>query len=87
MENNIAGKVVVITGLLMKAYFKRAAVTETTDGNLFNTVNFAMSTHGNSRPHLKPGTARLLKASALLTGIGIAVYLIASRSNRPKSLS
>jgi short-subunit dehydrogenase len=78
---------VKITGLLMKTYFKRAAVTETTDGNLFNTVNFAMSPRGNSRPHLKPGTVRLLKTSVLLAGIGIAVYLIAGRSTRPKSLS
>lgn len=78
---------VKLTALLMKSYFKGAAVTETTDGNLFNTVNFGMSTHGNSRPSLRPGATKLLKAGAVLAGIGIAVFLIAGRSARPKSLS
>ncbi len=73
---------VKLTGLFMKAYFKRARVTETTDGNLFNTVNFAMSTHGNARPRVKPGTSKLLKSGALLLGVGIAVYLIAGRTNK-----
>ena len=73
---------VKFTGLLMKRYFKRAKVASSTDGNLFNTVNFAMSTNGNAKPRLKPRTSRLLKTSALLAGIGIALYLITGRQSR-----
>lgn len=73
---------VKFTGLLMKGYFKNAHATPRTDGNLFNTVNFAMSTNGNARPRLKPGTSKLLKTGALLAGIGVAVYLLAGRKAR-----
>ena len=68
---------VKFSALLMKLYLKRAAIASNTDGNLFNTVNFAMSTNGNSKPRIKPG--RLLTAGALLAGAGIAVYLMAGR--------
>ncbi|SHN38698.1 SDR family oxidoreductase [Chitinophaga sp. CF418] len=68
-----------LSGLLMKMYLKRAKKASSTDGNLFNTVNFAMCTNGNTKPHIKPGIRRLLKAGALLAGAGIAVYLIAGK--------
>ena len=70
---------VKLTGLLMKLYLNKAAIASDTDGNLFNTVNFAMTTNGNAKPHFKTGASRLLKAGALLAGAGIALYLMAGR--------
>lgn len=73
---------VKLAGRLMKMYLRKAESASSTNGNLFNTVNFAMSTHGNTRPRFKPVTKRLLKAGALLAGAGFAVYLIAGRKNK-----
>ncbi|MBW8685582.1 SDR family oxidoreductase [Chitinophaga rhizophila] len=70
-----------ITGMLMKGYFKIADPTEVTDGNLFNSVNFSMSTNGNSRPRLSPQTKRMISAGLLLGGaFGLATYLLSKRT-------
>jgi short-subunit dehydrogenase len=73
---------VKLTALLMKGYFKTADPIAITDGNLFNTVDYSMSTNGNSRPRLKPHTARLLITGAFLTGLSVAAYLVTRKTAR-----
>lgn len=62
-----------ITGLLMKGYFRIAAPAERTDGNLFQSVDFSMSTNGNSRPRLTPNGKRML--GMVLAGVAIGLGL------------
>jgi short-subunit dehydrogenase len=65
------------TGLFMKGYFTTAQPAIATDGNLFNTVDYSMSTHGNTKPQLQPKTRRLLGAGLLLAGAGLVAGLLA----------
>ncbi|QHS61149.1 SDR family oxidoreductase [Chitinophaga agri] len=75
-----------ITGLLMKGYFRIAGPAEKTDGNLFRSVDFSMSTNGNSRPRLTPHTKRILRIGLLTAGVvGLGIYLLSGRNARTSS--
>lgn len=67
------------TALLMKTYFTTADATDTTNGNLFNTVNFGMSTNGNARPRLKTATTRIIGAGAVIAVVGLAAVLLSGK--------
>lgn len=70
---------VKLTSMLMKGYFNLAEPAAETSGNLFNTVEFSMSTNGNSRPRLKPASSRLLAATGVLAGVAIIGYYLMKR--------
>lgn len=76
LGHSIAPELTVkLTALLMKGYFKSATPTTITNGNLFSTMNFSMSTNGNSRPRLAPHTKRIISICAVIVGVGVATYL------------
>lgn len=62
---------VKFTSLLMRGYFKNADPIAKTDGNIFNTVDYAMSTNGNARPRLSRRTRRQITAGLVLVGVGL----------------
>lgn len=64
------------TGTVIGRYLQSAEPITYTDGNLFDTVDFGMATHGNASPIKKKG--RKLMAAGVLAGL-IAVILVASR--------
>lgn len=73
-----------MTALLMKGYFSIADPTEKTDGNLFNSVNFSMSTNGNARPRLSLRTRRMMGMGLLAGAVaGITAYMLL-KSGKPK---
>ncbi|ACU57651.1 SDR family oxidoreductase [Chitinophaga pinensis] len=70
-----------MTGLLMKGYFKVADPAEKTDGNLFQSVDFSMSTNGNSRPRLTPHGRRMLGLGLAGAAIGLGLYMLSGKRN------
>ncbi len=67
------------SGFLMRRYFKRAGALPPTNGNLFNTVDYAMSTNGGfsfSRP-AKPSRKYVAGAAILATVAAGAAVLYA----------
>jgi short-subunit dehydrogenase len=65
-----------ITGFVIRRYLKNAEPIALTDGNVFNTVDFGMSTHGGFGLPGKPKAYRKYLAAALLTGLAAGFYLI-----------
>lgn len=66
--------IVKITGMFMRRYFKAAVDMPLTDGNLFTTVNYAMSTHGGfDRPPYKLKSGKYIGA-ALIAGLAAGWY-------------
>ena len=71
-----------ITGMVMRRYFKAADPMPSTTGNVFNTVNYGMSTHGGFGIPGKPKVYRKYLAGALFAGLAVGIYLV--RANRLK---
>lgn len=59
------------TGLVMRRYFKAADPITLSDGNVFNTVDYAMSTHGGFGVPGKPKAHRKYIAGALAAGFAL----------------
>src|ERR1700712_4686292 len=64
-----------ITGLVMRRYFNVAKPIALSDGNVFNTVDYGMSTHGGFGFPGKPKAHRKYIAGALLAGIATGFLL------------
>lgn len=62
------------TSLLMRGYFNTADAIAKTDGNIFSTVDYSMSTNGNARPRLSRETKRQLTTGLLFAGVGFFMY-------------
>jgi short-subunit dehydrogenase len=65
-----------ITGGVMRKYFKAANPISPTNGNLFNTVNYAMSANGGFGLPGKPKTYRKLIGAALVAGFAAGFCLV-----------
>jgi short-subunit dehydrogenase len=67
-----------LTGGVMRGYFKTASSLAPTNGNLFNTVDYGMSTHGGWGIPGKPRSARKYLAAALAAGLiaGATVFML-----------
>lgn len=66
------------TGSVIHNYLKIADPIPHTDGNLFNTVDFGMSTNGSSIHPPKPG--RKLLAAGVLAGLALGVFFLGRKS-------
>ncbi|HMI60728.1 MAG TPA: SDR family oxidoreductase [Puia sp.] len=66
------------TGRVIHKYLKIADPIPHTDGNLFNTVDFGMSTNGNSIHRARPG--RKLIAAGVLTGLAVGVFFLGRKN-------
>ena len=62
-------------GFVMRRYFKVAEPIHSTSGNLFNTVDFGMSTHGGFGVPGEPKAHRKYILGALGIGISLGFYL------------
>ncbi|TWR31532.1 SDR family oxidoreductase [Mucilaginibacter pallidiroseus] len=71
-----------LTGLFMRGYFKTAAPIELTDGNIFNTVDYGMSTHGRFGYPGKPKAHRKYIAAGLLGVASLALLAILPSSKK-----
>jgi short-subunit dehydrogenase len=67
-----------ITGSVMRAYFKNADPIALTSGNLFNTVDYGMSTNGGWSIPGKPKTHRKYVAAGLLAIAATGYFLLTS---------
>jgi short-subunit dehydrogenase len=70
-----------ITGMVMRKYFKVADPITSTSGNLFNTVDYAMSTNGGYGLTGKPKAHRKYIGAALLAGFAVGLYLVKDNLN------
>jgi len=71
---------VKFTGLLMRGYFKKADPIAKTDGNIFNTVDYSMSTNGNARPRLARSTRQQIAVGLVMAGVGfLAIKLLTGK--------
>jgi hypothetical protein len=63
---------------VMRGYFKKAQPLPPTNGNLFNTVDYGMSTRGGWGIPGKPRSARKYLAAALAAGLiaGATVFML-----------
>jgi short-subunit dehydrogenase len=68
-----------ITGMVMRRYFKSAPEIAQTDGNLFTTVNYGMSTHGGFGIPGEPKAHRKYIAAALFAGVAVGFGLFYKR--------
>ncbi|WPU91448.1 SDR family oxidoreductase [Mucilaginibacter sabulilitoris] len=68
-----------ITGSVMRRYFKSADPMVSTNGNLFNTVNYGMSAIGSFGRPGKPGAHHKYLALGVLAGLAAGVYLLNSK--------
>jgi short-subunit dehydrogenase len=71
-----------ITGAVMRQYFKVAKPLPSTSGNLFNTVDFGMSTHGGWGIPGKPKAHRKYIAAGLLAGAAAGLYFLGSLNRK-----
>ena len=67
------------TGYIMRRYFKSADRITPTSGNLFNTVDYGMSTNGMFGSNSSPKPYRKYAAAALIAGVAAGLFLINSR--------
>ena len=65
-----------LTGFVMRKYFKVADPIAPTSGNVFNTVDYGMSTHGTFGMPGEPKAHRKYLAGALLMGLAAGFYLV-----------
>jgi short-subunit dehydrogenase len=68
-----------LTGFVMRKYFNAADELPATNGNLFNTVKYGMSTHGGFGTSGKPKAHRKYLAAALLAGLATSVLVLGSK--------
>jgi short-subunit dehydrogenase len=68
-----------LTGIVMRRYLDNAEPIALTDGNVFTTVNYGMSTHGGFGLPGKPRAHRKYIAGALIGGL-IAGFILSQRS-------
>jgi len=68
-----------LTGFVMRRYFKGAASLPPTNGNIFNTVEFGMSTNGGFDIPSEPKPYRKYIAGAVVAGIATGFYLVSQR--------
>jgi short-subunit dehydrogenase len=64
-----------MTGMVMRKYFEAADPIELTNGNIFTTVNYNVSTHGGFGLLGKPKSHRKYIASAALAGLAVGFLL------------
>jgi short-subunit dehydrogenase len=64
-----------MTGFIMRRYLKSAEPIALSDGNVFTTVDYGMSTHGGFGLPGEPKAHRKYIAAALLTGLAAGLYL------------
>jgi hypothetical protein len=69
-----------MTGGVMRAYFKTAPALPPTSGNLFNTVDYGMSTYGGWGIPGKPKAYKKYLGAALAAGLISAVLVSVFRS-------
>jgi short-subunit dehydrogenase len=63
-----------ITGFVMRRYLNQAAPITLTDGNIFNTVDYGMATHGGFGLPGEPKAHRKYIAAALVTSLAAGLY-------------
>lgn len=68
-----------LTGLMMRRYFRSADRMTPTSGNLFNTVDYGMSTNGMFGSNSSHKPYRKYVAGALIAGVAAGFFLISSR--------
>ncbi|UOE50953.1 SDR family oxidoreductase [Mucilaginibacter sp. SMC90] len=71
-----------MTGLVMREYFKTADPIALSDGNVFSTVDYGMSTHGGFGLPGEPKAHRKYIAGALLTGLALGCLFISQQKSR-----
>lgn len=64
-----------MTGFVMRRYLNHADPIELSDGNVFTTVDYGMSSHGGFGLPGEPKAHRKYIAAALLTGLAAGLYL------------
>jgi len=69
-----------IAGSVMRRYFKHAESISPTSGNLFNTVDYAMSTNGRFNIPPEPKPYRKYLAGALIAGIAAGLFIMNARN-------
>lgn len=67
------------TGLVMRKYLKGADDIALSDGNVFTTVDYGMSTHGGFGLPGEPKAHRKYIAGVLVTGLAIGFYLVSKK--------
>lgn len=68
-----------ITGLVMRKYLNNAEELALSDGNVFTTVDYGMSTHGGFGLPGEPKAHRKYIAGALLSGLALGAFLISRK--------
>ena len=68
-----------ITGTFMRSYFKVAKPMHSTSGNLFNTVDFGMSTNGGWGLPGKPRAHRKYIVAGMVAGLAAGFLLVGSK--------
>lgn len=68
-----------LTGLVMRRYFRSATRITPTSGNLFNTIDYGMSTNGMFGNNNAPRSYRRYIAGALIAGAAAGLFLITLR--------
>jgi short-subunit dehydrogenase len=63
-----------MTGFIMRRYLKSAEPIALSDGNVFTTVDYGMSTHGGFGLPGEPRAHRKYLAAALVTGLAAGLY-------------
>jgi short-subunit dehydrogenase len=71
-----------LTGGIMRRYFKTAQPLPPTNGNLFNSVDYGMSTHGGWNISVKSKNYKKYLAAALAAGVLSALIVGTVRSGR-----
>ncbi|QEC74746.1 SDR family oxidoreductase [Mucilaginibacter ginsenosidivorax] len=68
-----------MTGFVMHKYLNMADPIALSDGNVFNTVDYGMSTHGGFGLPGEPKAHRKYIAGVLITGLALGIYLVSKR--------
>jgi short-subunit dehydrogenase len=68
-----------MTGLVMRRYFKAADPIALSDGNVFTTVDYGMSTHGGFGLPGEPKAHRKYIIGGLVTGLALGYYLVSKK--------
>ena len=68
-----------MTGLVMRRYLGQADPIALSDGNVFNTVDYGMSTHGGFGLPGKPKAHRKYVAGMMAAGLALGYFLVAKK--------
>ncbi|QKJ32902.1 SDR family oxidoreductase [Mucilaginibacter mali] len=68
-----------MTGLVMRRYLKSADPIALSDGNVFTTLDYGMSTHGGFGLPGKPKAHRKYIAGVLVAGMALGFYLVSKK--------